>query len=163
QLRPVVDWDGTTFVVAWDDQRNQTYFFDERTDIYGARVTESGVVVDPTGFPICAATTADTTAAILSRADGVSLVASSRFTMTPEFDSYRVGITRIGDFVLTGDLDCDGSINNFDIDPFVLALTSPDAYAAAFPNCDLLAADTNADGVVNNFDIDAFVTLLAGG
>lgn len=59
------------------------------------------------------------------------------------------------------DLNCDGSVNNFDIDPFVLGLTDPDAYAAAFPNCSLLCGgDTNGDGVVNNFDIDGFVGCL---
>ncbi len=61
-----------------------------------------------------------------------------------------------------GDLNCDGAINAFDIDPFVLALTDPAAYAAAFPNCDYLLADVNGDGAVNAFDIDPFVTLLTG-
>ncbi|MBL8878655.1 MAG: hypothetical protein JNG88_05995 [Phycisphaerales bacterium] len=61
-----------------------------------------------------------------------------------------------------GDLNCDGQINNFDIDPFVLAITAPDAYAEMHPTCRLLNADTNGDGRVNNFDIDSFVDLLAG-
>ncbi|MBL8877534.1 MAG: hypothetical protein JNG88_00315 [Phycisphaerales bacterium] len=62
-----------------------------------------------------------------------------------------------------GDMNCDGEVNNFDIDPFVLALTDPDAYAAQFPNCDAMNGDTNNDGVLNNFDIDPFVALLTGG
>ena len=62
-----------------------------------------------------------------------------------------------------GDLDCDGFINVFDIDPFVLALTSPEAYASAFPDCDRMLADINGDGLVNAFDIDPFVLLLTGG
>jgi hypothetical protein len=62
-----------------------------------------------------------------------------------------------------GDLNCDGLVNNFDIDPFVLALTQPVAYAQTFPNCDIMNADINGDGFVNNFDIDAFVALLTGG
>jgi hypothetical protein len=61
-----------------------------------------------------------------------------------------------------GDLNCDGAVNAFDIDPFVLALTSPDAYAAAFPACDYMLADVNGDGAVNAFDIDPFVNLLTG-
>jgi hypothetical protein len=61
-----------------------------------------------------------------------------------------------------GDLNCDGAINGYDIDPFVLALTSPDAYAAAFPTCDYLLADINGDGAVNGYDIDPFVALLTG-
>jgi outer membrane protein assembly factor BamB len=61
-----------------------------------------------------------------------------------------------------GDLDCSGSVNAFDIDPFVLALTSPAEYAGEFPDCDPLNADINGDGAVDAFDIDAFVDLLTG-
>ena len=64
---------------------------------------------------------------------------------------------------IAGDLNCDGLVNNFDIDAFVLALTDPAAYAQQFPDCDATNADANGDGVVNNFDIDAFVELLTGG
>jgi predicted outer membrane repeat protein len=59
-----------------------------------------------------------------------------------------------------GDLNCDGSINGYDIDPFVLALTDPAAYAAAFPGCDYMLADINGDGAVNGYDIDPFVLCL---
>ena len=62
-----------------------------------------------------------------------------------------------------GDLNCDGAVNTFDIDPFVLALTDPAAYAEQFPGCDYLLADANGDGLVNAFDIDPFVLLLTGG
>jgi len=61
---------------------------------------------------------------------------------------------------MSGDLNCDGVVNNFDIDPFVLALTDPAGYAQKFPNCDRMLADINGDGVVDNFDIDPFVKLL---
>jgi len=59
-----------------------------------------------------------------------------------------------------GDLNCDGAVNVFDIDPFVLALTDPAGYALAFPACDVMNGDTNQDGDVNVFDIDPFVALL---
>ena len=62
-----------------------------------------------------------------------------------------------------GDMNCDCRVNNFDIDPFVLAITDPAAYQAAFPNCDVDFADINGDGAVNNFDIDPFVVLLTAG
>jgi hypothetical protein len=64
---------------------------------------------------------------------------------------------------LTGDMNCDGEVNAFDIDPFVLALTDPDAYDLAYPNCDIMNGDINGDGEVNAFDIDPFVELLTGG
>jgi hypothetical protein len=62
-----------------------------------------------------------------------------------------------------GDLNCDHLVNAFDIDPFVLALTSPAEYHAAFPDCDIARADINRDGLINAFDIDPFVILLTGG
>ena len=61
------------------------------------------------------------------------------------------------------DLDCDGAVNSFDIDAFVLALTDPTAYAIAYPDCELHHADIDESGLVNSFDIDPFVALLAGG
>ena len=66
-------------------------------------------------------------------------------------------------YVRRGDLNCDCLLNAFDIDPFVLALTSGptyDAYYAAYPDCNHMLADMNADGVVNAFDIDPFVECL---
>ena len=62
-----------------------------------------------------------------------------------------------------GDMNCDGLLNAFDIDPFVLALVTPEQYAAAFPDCLIERADCNCDGIVNAFDIDAFVQCLLGG
>lgn len=64
---------------------------------------------------------------------------------------------------IPGDANCDGVVDNFDIDPFVFALTSPATYQEAFPNCPLTNADVNLDGAVDNFDIDPFVNLLTGG
>jgi len=72
-----------------------------------------------------------------------------------------MGADEFGSYVY-GDLNCDGTVNNFDIDPFVLALTDPAGYAAAYPKCNRLLADINRDGVVDNFDIDPFVVLLTG-
>ena len=61
-----------------------------------------------------------------------------------------------------GDLNCDCVLDAFDIDPFVLALTDPDAYAAQYPDCRRDNADTDGDGDVDAFDIDPFVELLTG-
>ncbi len=62
-----------------------------------------------------------------------------------------------------GDVNCDGAVDAFDVDPFVLALTDASGYEALYPECYLANADINRDGAVNAFDIDAFVTLLVGG
>ena len=64
---------------------------------------------------------------------------------------------------LIGDMNCDGFVTVSDIGPFVLALTNPAGYAAAFPACDIMAGDVNQDGFVTVSDIGPFVALLAGG
>jgi hypothetical protein len=73
------------------------------------------------------------------------------------------GVHLVTERPLTGDVNCDGQLNGYDIDPFVLALTDPDAYAEDNPYCDRMLADTNGDGLVNGYDIDPFVGLLVGG
>jgi hypothetical protein len=73
-----------------------------------------------------------------------------------------MGISEYGSFQY-GDLNCDGAPNAFDIDPFVLVLTDPDAYAMMYPDCGAALADANGDGAANAFDIDAFVELLTCG
>jgi hypothetical protein len=62
-----------------------------------------------------------------------------------------------------GDLNCDGTIDAFDIEPFILALLDPAGYALTYPDCDRIIADINRDGGVDAFDIEAFVELLLGG
>ena len=59
-----------------------------------------------------------------------------------------------------GDVNCDGSIDGFDIEPFLLALFDPDEYAIQFPDCDINTADINEDGSINAFDIEPFLELL---
>ncbi|MBU0640405.1 MAG: right-handed parallel beta-helix repeat-containing protein [Planctomycetes bacterium] len=68
-----------------------------------------------------------------------------------EFGSYRYG-----------DLNCDGTIDTFDINPFILALQGPDYYDPVHTDCERMLADINADGVVNGFDIDPYIALLIG-
>jgi hypothetical protein len=62
--------------------------------------------------------------------------------------------------LVRGDLNCDGLVNNLDVDPFVLLLTNPDAYEQQHPRCAPVRGDINHDGRVDNFDIDGFVALL---
>ena len=73
-----------------------------------------------------------------------------------------VGTINDNDFE-TGDLNCDGWVNNGDIDAFVYALSYPDQYPDEYPDCDIMNGDINGDGWMNNGDIDAFVSLIAPG
>lgn len=78
-------------------------------------------------------------------------------------DDASIPFDPCSDTNVAADMNCDGLVNNFDIDPFVLALSDAEAYEAAFPDCDVSNADVNGDGLVNNFDIDPFVACVANG
>ncbi len=65
---------------------------------------------------------------------------------------------------LCGDANCDGTVDFFDIDPFVTALVGGQTDWEAQFGCDFVVAnDINRDGTVDFFDIDPFVSLLVGG
>ncbi len=61
-----------------------------------------------------------------------------------------------------GDMDCSHTVDFGDINPFVLALSNRAAYAATFPNCDIMNGDINGDGSVDFGDINPFVALFSG-
>jgi hypothetical protein len=63
--------------------------------------------------------------------------------------------------VRLGDCDCDGEVDFYDIDPFVLGLSNAAAYSALYPGCPFRARDVNGDGVQDFYDIDPFVAELA--
>ena len=96
--------------------------------------------------------------AVFDDGTGEALYVGGDFDWAGGVDAY--GIARWG--CLRGDLNCDTVVNSFDIDPFVLAISDPNAYGNAYPDCDVWRADINADGLVNAFDIDPFVALLIG-
>src|SRR5687767_13867454 len=48
QWAPAVAFDGSSFVVVWQDDRSAA----TRPDVYGARVSPAGVLLDPGGTPI---------------------------------------------------------------------------------------------------------------
>jgi hypothetical protein len=79
-----------------------------------------------------------------------------------EWKAYHARNTRGGLFrpYRAGDLNCDHAVDFGDINPFVLALTNPAAYATAFPLCDVMNADINGNGWVDFGDINPFVRLL---
>ncbi len=61
---------------------------------------------------------------------------------------------------VNGDANCDGSVDFFDIDAFLLALFDPTAYASQFCGGSTATADVNDDNSVDFFDIDAFLAVL---
>ena len=81
-------------------------------------------------------------------------------TNSVTLESGAILLTPVG--AALGDLNCDGVVNFDDINPFVLALSDPLAYQAAYPNCNILNGDCDNDGDVDFDDISPFVALLGG-
>lgn len=52
QHRPTVAWNGTNYLVVWDDLRS------DRNDLYGTRITPAGQVLEPSGICVCSNNTA---------------------------------------------------------------------------------------------------------
>lgn len=59
-----------------------------------------------------------------------------------------------------GDANCDGSVDFFDIDPFLEALFDPIGYAATYCGGSTDTVDVDCSGGVDFFDIDPFLTCL---
>jgi len=62
-----------------------------------------------------------------------------------------------------GDLNCDGTLDLADINPFVLYLSNFTGWLAEFPGCDPLNGDINGDGTYGQeslADINPFIELL---
>jgi len=97
QLLPAVTWGGNEFVVVWEDKRNSEIYFDERTDLYAARVSEGGVVLDPDGIAVLVAVEPETKPALETIGTTTFLAASVLRTEAPHV-AYRVGVlARNGD------------------------------------------------------------------
>ena len=72
-----------------------------------------------------------------------------------------MGADEFGSFVF-GDLNCNGSFDALDIEPFIVALFEPAAYPGRYPDCEILLGDINGDQAVDALDIELFIDLLFG-
>ena len=78
-------------------------------------------------------------------------------------NSHTFGIVMLPErSAISGDLNCDGDVNQLDVAPFVLALTNPSGFDAALPDCSILNADLSGDCIVNGMDVQPFVDALLG-
>jgi hypothetical protein len=90
QVEPAVAVSGSTFLVVWRDFRNGNL-----TDIYGARLTATGAVLDQFGFPISTAADEQSDPAVASNGSGF-VVAWRDFRNGANTDIYGSRVTTAG-------------------------------------------------------------------
>jgi hypothetical protein len=148
--------DGGFFIAA------QTSTFGDESDLWAVSTDAEGRILDCPYADGATVTVVNTTAGVsntsavlpkptITTTAGTGSLASTTATTATQCTAFQIA-----------DLNCDGAVNAFDIDPFVLALTDPEAYAGVYADCNYMLADVNGDGVVNAFDIDPFVAALTG-
>ena len=141
QYRPRVAWDGSQFVVVYNEQKNRFApstldQLDARSDLFGMRVSESGTAIDPNGFAFSISRTGEAYPNVTA-SGGISLITGSVVRNEAPFAAYRVGYQRFGvggnqwpvavasanrsggdapldvSFSSTGSTDPDGSISTY--------------------------------------------------
>jgi hypothetical protein len=95
QMRAAVAWDGNQFVVAFEDQRANTFFLDPRTDIFATRVDASGQVLDPNGFAVMNSSTPEIFPDA-SGGNGQAILAASVYREAVPYAAYRIGLRVLG-------------------------------------------------------------------
>jgi phosphoribosylformylglycinamidine (FGAM) synthase PurS component len=89
QLTPAVAFDGVGFFVAWEDYRTGV------SDIYGARVTPQGAVLDTAGIPVSTATNVQLVPALAYDGENL-LVTWADYRSESSFDIYGARVTPQG-------------------------------------------------------------------
>ena len=101
QFIPAVAWDGTQYLATWLDQRNEPFPNQPRGDIYAARISQAGTVLDSTGFPIANSAFPEETPFVAS-ANGTSIFAYSAFYDHSPFSAMRVTTRSISSSLTEG-------------------------------------------------------------
>jgi hypothetical protein len=84
QTAPSIAYDGANYIVVWMDARNSNW------DVYGARVSPSGSVLDTDGLAISTSEENQTHQSLTSGSGGQVLIAYSSFMPAPEYRTYRI-------------------------------------------------------------------------
>jgi len=101
QYRPNVAWDGSQFVVVWQDQKTDLggdwslETIDARSDLMGMRITSTGTVIDPQGFVFSNSPIGEAYPNVAA-SGGKTLIAGSIVRNTSPYASYRIGYDLFG-------------------------------------------------------------------
>lgn len=90
QSYPSVAWNGTEYVAAWRDDRNMAATDQTRGDIFGARITDQGIVLDDPGF-VVQADSLPQEEAVVAASGGETILAFSTFRPDSPYGAMRIG------------------------------------------------------------------------
>jgi hypothetical protein len=91
QFEPAVAWNGSEYVVAFGDYRNEAV--QPRGDLFAAHLSAAGDVLDPSGFAVAADTIPEMFAEAAAR-EGEFIVGGSVFRPEAGLGAYRIGVRR---------------------------------------------------------------------
>lgn len=100
QYRPRIAWDGTRFVVVYQEQKarlalNTLDALDARSDLFGVRIGADGTVIDPQGFVFSNSPGGEAYPTVAS-STGTTLVLGSIVRNEAPFANYRIGYDLFG-------------------------------------------------------------------
>lgn len=90
QFDPAAAWDGVRYIISLGDFRNDSELDQHRGDIYGARISGSGQVIDPEGFAVMNESIPEMLPSTAASA-GRAILGSSVFRQEAPFVALRVG------------------------------------------------------------------------
>lgn len=92
QFNPSATWNGVDYLVAWQDLRAASSMIDARSDLYVARVTPQGALLDPLGVGVEVSSVSEASPAALGLNNGRALLVSSRFEASSGLAAYRLAL-----------------------------------------------------------------------
>lgn len=98
QYLPTAAWDGTHFIVMYQDQRNRFSdldMLDARGDLFGMRISVTGTVLDPAGFLFANSPVAEAYPTVTAH-NGLSLMAASFMRNESPYVNHRIGYEQRG-------------------------------------------------------------------
>jgi hypothetical protein len=149
QIDPTISFDGTNYLVAWEDFRSGSY---DNSDVYGTRVSPAGVVLDPAGLAISTAAGRQDAPALAF--DGTNyLVVWQDLRSEPSYDIYGARVSPAGSVLDGGGLAISTAANSqyspalaFDGANYLVAWE--DFRSGSYDNSDVYGTRVNPAGVV---------------